>query len=61
MGRRISCPVCGCRTVRGLRCGQCGERYRGLGDTAYPPIGTDFLTGVVILVAAVCCVLGLLI
>jgi hypothetical protein len=72
MGRRISCPVCGCRGIRmssgdgrggDVRwcCRECGESYRWPGKKVYPPTGMDFVTGVVILLAATCCVFGLLI
>jgi len=71
MASRISCPVCGCRTLakastasdgeaHRLSCVQCGENYRPPGQSVLRSCGMDFLMGLAILAVAACMVLGLI-
>jgi hypothetical protein len=50
MGRRISCPVCGCQKISQSNCEECGETYRVPGANLGPPSGMDFWAGVAIVV-----------
>jgi len=71
MASRISCPICGCRTLakagtgvdgqtQQLSCFQCGESYRPPGQSVLRACGMDFLMGLAILAVAACMVLGLI-
>jgi hypothetical protein len=50
MGRRISCPVCGCQKVLGSSCEECGEAYRAPEQNLGPPSGMDLWAAVAIVV-----------